>query len=136
MEHKSMQVNLGASCPVSRPRNRWLTSTLSAASLLLFFAFCLSGCSGSDDYEVFGTIRGTVTDYQTGLPLAHASVVLSPSGLSRQTDDDGTYRFDELEPQQYTITVQRSGYQSNRKTITVVSGETQQVDVQLSAIPQ
>ena len=97
---------------------------------------CLSGCSSSDDYEIFAKIHGTVTDYQTGLPLENASVTLSPSGLSRQTDANGHYQFDELDAQQYTITAQKAGYQPNRKTVTAISGETQQVDIQLTIIPQ
>lgn len=96
---------------------------------------CVTSCSNSDDYEIFAKIQGKVTDYQTGAPLVNASVTLSPSGLSKQTDANGIYRFEELDAQQYTITVQKSGYQPNRKTITAISGETQQVDVQLTIIP-
>lgn len=97
---------------------------------------CLFGCSSSDDYEVFTTIYGTITDSQTGIPLENASITLSPSGFSKQTDVNGYYRFDNLDAQQYTITVQRAGYQPNRKTVTAVSGETQQIDIQLIPIPQ
>lgn len=97
---------------------------------------CMSGCSSSDDFEIFAKIQGTVTDYSTGLPIQGANVTLTPSGLSRVTDDNGNYRFDELDDQQYTLTVQKSGYQPNRKTVMAVSGETQQVDVQLTAIPE
>ena len=93
------------------------------------------GCSGTDDYEIFAKVQGTVTDYQTGTPLGNASVTLSPSGLSNQTDANGFYRFDELDAQQYTIIVQKSGYQPNRKTVTAISGETHQVDIQLTIIP-
>lgn len=114
--------------------------SLLTKSLRITFAigllFCLSGCSGSDDYEIFANIHGTITDYQTGAPLENASVTLSPSGISKQTDANGYYRFEELDAQQYTITVQKSGYQPNRKTITAVSGETMQIDIQLTVIPQ
>ena len=95
-----------------------------------------TGCSNSDDYEIFARIQGTVTDYQTSEPIPNASVTLSPSGISKQTDARGRYQFDELDSQQYTLTVQKAGYQPNRKTVTAISGETQQVDVQLTVIPQ
>ncbi len=114
----------------------------SLLSRLLTFALavgqisCLAGCSKSEDYEIFSKIQGVVTDYQTGMPLENASVTLLPSGLSKQTDVDGCYEFDELDVQQYTITVQKSGYQPNRKTITPISGKVQKVDVQLIVIPQ
>ena len=111
--------------------SEWLKRTLAAMLLI-----CLIGCSSSDDYEIFAKIHGTVTDYQTGEPLENASVTLSPSGLSKQTSADGTYQFDELDALQYTITVQKTGYQPNRKTVTAISGEALQVDVQLTVISQ
>ncbi len=97
---------------------------------------CFTNCSGSDDYEIFATINGTITDYDSGMPLKNADVVLSPSGISQKTDANGYYKFDELDVQQYTVTVQKSGYQPNRKTITAISGKAQQVDIQLRVIPQ
>ena len=93
------------------------------------------GCS-EDDYEIFATIYGTVTDYQTGAPLENASIVLSPSGVTKQTDAGGNYRFEKLDVQQYVVTVQKTGYQPNRKTITAISGEALQVDIQLTIIPK
>lgn len=104
---------------------------------VLFLSFIgVSGCSESDDFEVFSTIQGTITDYQTGVPLNNAVVTLSPSGLSQQTDAAGAYKFDEIDAQQYTLTVQKSGYQPNRKTVVAISGETLTVDIQLTTIPQ
>lgn len=97
---------------------------------------CFTNCSGSDDYEIFATINGTITDYDSGMPLKNADVVLSPSGISQKTNANGYYKFDELDVQQYTVTVQKSGYQPNRRTITAISGKAQQVDIQLRVIPQ
>ncbi|MCH5327887.1 MAG: carboxypeptidase regulatory-like domain-containing protein [Coprobacter sp.] len=104
----------------------------SMALAALLFSF--SGCSG-DDYEIFCTIHGTVTDYQTGAPIEKASVVLSPSGITLYTNAQGEYRFEELEAQQYTVTVQKAGYMANRKNIEAISGESTQVDIQLVPIP-
>lgn len=104
-------------------------------TLAMLLLVCLTGCD-STDYEIFAKIQGTVTDYQTGAPLENASVTLSPSGVTKQTDANGFYRFEELDAQQYTITVQKSDYQPNRKTITAMSGETMQVDIQLTIIPK
>ena len=102
-------------------------------AIMLLFGMIV--CSSDDDYEVFAKISGTVTDYQTGVSLANASVTLTPSGKSTQTDASGHYQFNELDAQQYTITVQKAGYQPNRKTVTAVSGETHKVDIQLTLIP-
>lgn len=119
---------------ISRNMYSLLYNVLKCAFAVMSLA-CITGCSSSDDYEIFAKIQGTVTDYQTGAPLENAYVILSPSGLSQQTDVNGNYQFVELDAQQYTITVQKSGYQPNRKTITAISGETQQVDIQLTVIP-
>ena len=113
-----------------------LSGKLLTFTFTLVLLICLSGCKKSDDYEIFAKIHGTVTDYQTGEPLGNASITLTPSGISKQTDANGYYIFDELEAQQYTVTAQKSGYQPNRKTINAVSGEIQQVDIHLTVIPQ
>ena len=118
----------------SKGKASLLSIVLRCTFAVMLLAFAAS-CSSADDYEIFAKIQGTVTDYQTGEPLSNASVTLSPSGLSKQTDVNGFYRFEELDAQQYTITVQKSGYQPNRKTITAISGETQRVDIQLTLIP-
>ncbi len=120
---------------ISRNMYSLLYNVLKCAFAVMSLA-CITDCSSSNDYEIFAKIQGTVTDYQTGAPLENACVILSPSGLSQQTDVNGNYQFAELDAQQYTITVQKSGYQPNRKTITAISGETQQVDIQLTVIPQ
>ena len=106
---------------------------LAIAAIVLF---CLSGCSNSNDFEIFASIQGVVTDYNTGKALENASVTLSPSGLSKQTDGNGYYKFEELDATQYTITVQKAGYQPNRKTVTAISGETLTVEIQLTVIPK
>ncbi len=95
-----------------------------------------SGCSSSDDYDIYATIRGRITDYVTGEPLTNASVVLSPSNQTKQTADDGVFVFEELDAQQYTLSVQKTGYQPNRKIVNALSGESVEVNIQLTKIPE
>jgi hypothetical protein len=45
--------------------------------------------------------------------------------------DDGRFEFKDLEAVQYTITVQKTGYQTNRKTVTAVAGESVKADIPL-----
>ena len=47
------------------------------------------------------------------------------------TGSDGLFEFLELSPQQYTITVQKADYQTNRKTITAVVGEKIEANITL-----
>ena len=94
-----------------------------------------SSCSNSNDYDIFGSIHGCITDHADGKPLENVSILLSPSGITKQTDATGYFKFDNLDSQQYTLTVQKQGYQPNRKTISAIAGEDLQVDIQLIPIP-
>lgn len=103
---------------------------------MAFAAIVLTGCSDGEDIGMYGDISGKVTDYETDEPIANASISLLPSGTSIQTDDAGYYHFERLDPQQYTMTVQKTGYQPDRKTVTVVRGENRNVNFQLRIIPK
>lgn len=72
-------------------------------------------------------IFGTVVDADTSAPLQGALLTLMPSSKNRYTGSLGTYEFEDLEPRQYTITVQMSGYRTDRKTVNLVSGEREEV---------
>jgi hypothetical protein len=80
--------------------------------------------------EVFGAISGTVVDLDTGEPIEGAWVTLSPSGMNVRTGDDGRFEFLDLDARQYTVTVQKTGYVTNRKTVTTVAGGV--VDINLT----
>lgn len=95
-------------------------SVLMACAMLLCF---VTSCDdGMVDYNVFGSISGTVIDVDTGNPIQQATVTLSPSGMNTYTGDDGHFEFLDLDARQYTVTVQKTGYQTNRKTVTTIAG--------------
>lgn len=75
-------------------------------------------------YDVFATICGTVVDSETMAPIEGVSVILSPSSKNTMTTADGRFKFAELDAVQYTITVQKSGYSTNRKLVNAIAGET------------
>ena len=81
---------------------------------------------------MFGTLHGVVTDHATGTPLENANVVLSPGGRTIITGADGRFEFIQLEPRQYTINVQRAGFQTNRIQVVVIVGESIQANVPLT----
>lgn len=85
-------------------------------------------CSSSE-YDFFTSIHGSVTDEATTEPVEGVLVSLSPGGLSKTTDAAGYFEFTDLESGQYTITVQKNGYQANRKTVNTVAGETSEISV-------
>ena len=108
---------------------------LRAISVFLFIALVSGLCSCTNpDYEIYSSVYGTVTDYDTGEPIFNVSAVLSPSNITKHTGADGVYRFDDLDAQQYTITFQKAGYQPNRKLVNAISGEELEVNIHLKKI--
>lgn len=73
--------------------------------------------------ELSCAIMGAIIDLDTGDPVQQATVTLSPSGLNAYTGYDGTFVFFDLDARQYTITAQKAGYITNRKTFTAVAGD-------------
>ena len=80
-------------------------------------------------YDVFATVCGTVVDSDTMKPIEGVSVILSPSGKNAVTKADGRFEFAELDAVQYTITVQKSGYSTNRKLVNAIAGERTDVSI-------
>jgi len=76
-----------------------------------------------EEHDSFGTLYGVVSDVKTGDPLANVTVTLSPGGTTKLTGSNGQFEYTSLTPQQYTITVQKSGYQTNRKDVMAIVGE-------------
>ncbi len=100
-------------------------------SLSLFALF--SSCS-HDELDVFSTIYGMVSDNDSGASISGATVILSPSGKTHTTGSDGMYKFSELEERQYTITVQKNGYSTNRKNVTIGSDEKIEVNISITKL--
>lgn len=82
-------------------------------------------------YNTFSGITGTVVDSDSGDPIQQATVTLSPSGYNTYTGSDGYFEFLDLDARQYTVTVQKTGYVTNRKTITTVAGRVEEIKLTL-----
>ena len=91
----------------------------------------LSSCS-KEEHDSFGSLYGVVSDVKTGNPLDNVTVTLSPGGTTELTGSDGLFEFTELTPQQYTITVQKAGYHTNRKSVSAVVGEKVQTNITMT----
>lgn len=98
---------------------------------LIVVLFLSVSCS-KEEHEYFATIYGIVSDYASNEPLGNATVVLSPGGVTKTTDDNGYFEFPDLTPQQYTITVQKTGYRSNRKSVIAVVNERTETNMLLT----
>lgn len=113
-----------------------MKSILRFLASILFPLALLCSCKSDYALDIYGSISGKVNDVSTGAPLPAAQVTLVPGSKTIQTTEDGTFSFTDLDEGQYTVSVQKDGYQANRKNVTVVSGETSEIVVTLTVIPQ
>ena len=82
--------------------------------------------------QLAGTISGRVTDTNTGMGIADATITAKgPLQKSNTTDIDGYYTISNLLPGDYTVTATASGYASESKTATVYSEVTTPVNFDL-----
>jgi large repetitive protein len=82
-----------------------------------------------------GNIRGLVRDASTGAPIAGARVELaSPSqSITTTTDAHGQFTVFDLQPDDYTMTAEKSGYDTRSVSgYSVQADQTQVFDMQLS----
>jgi hypothetical protein len=89
------------------------------ASVLLTASFSF-GQSG------VGTIRGAVTEKESGDPLPFVNVVLFQNGVQKsggKTDFDGKFQINSIDPGKYDIEVRFVGYQTLRKEGVIVSSD-------------
>lgn len=103
--------------------------------LLSFAALIIAGCCFSckkENYDIYASIDGFIYDEVDGEPLNGVTITITPGGKSMVTGSDGYFEFTSLDPQQYSISAQKVGYSSNRRTVTGVSGEYVHVTITLS----
>lgn len=74
------------------------------------------------------TIKGKVTDAQTGDPLPGANVVIKGTVKGTITDEDGMFTITKLRPGSYTVRVSFIGYGLMEKMVSVTSGATVTAD--------
>jgi hypothetical protein len=78
------------------------------------------------------TIRGTVVDAGTNVPVKDAQVFLVELARSFLTGADGHFEFTDVKPGTHTLTVSRIGYIFVRRRVPVVSGVTLDITVPLT----
>ncbi|MDG1481390.1 MAG: TonB-dependent receptor [Myxococcota bacterium] len=108
-------------------------------ALLLLGALPGSALLGTNDalaVELTGQIRGQVTDAD-GLPVPGAAITVSSpkmqGTMEQQSDAEGRYRFINLPPGEYTITVQRSGFAPSTRTARISAGGTVTLNLVISS---
>jgi thermitase len=85
-----------------------------------------------NEIVVTGSITGSVTDAQNGVPIAGATV--TDGTRATTTDATGKYTIADLPAGTYQVTAGKSGYHSSSSTVTVVSGGTAVVNFSLNEV--
>ena len=73
-----------------------------------------------------------ISDSRSGAFLSGVSVALTPTGKTYTTGVDGKYEFRDIESQEYSVSVTKSGYQSDKRTAFVQVGQDTNLDFQLT----
>jgi hypothetical protein len=104
-------------------------------SIALLFAFAFSALRLPAQTQTTGEITGVVTD-PSGAVVAKAKVMLKDnskgSTQSTETNKEGVYHFQLLNPGNYTITVTSSGFQESGTIVDVGLGQVTSADIQLA----
>ena len=96
----------------------------SLLSVLFLFAACSTYVP-----EFEGSVNGTAM--YKDQPLEGVEVVITPGGNSFVTKSDGTYTFENLTAETYTLTFKKKGYKTVTKNVKISAGLCVQVDVNL-----
>lgn len=82
-------------------------------------------------YDTFGSISGTVVDELTSDPVKGALITVAPKLKHTYTGSDGSFEILNVEPDQYDLTIQADGYETNFFRVTVVAGAFERVFITL-----
>lgn len=100
----------------------------------LFISLCAFISCTQPVVEVFGSISGYVVSENNGEAVSGARVTISPTGSSQVTAVDGEFLFDNLDPQEYTLSIKKDGYQDMSQKVSVKAALTSTVQVLLKPI--
>ena len=98
---------------------------------LLLSISCLTSCV-ADEEATTGSLHGTIKDSENGNLLKGCLVVISPTGKSITTGDDGSFSFDNLAAGVFSIDVSKNDYDPAKKEVTIVAGQPNKADMQLT----
>lgn len=104
--------------------------------LLMFFTF--TGCDNEEttgpQSSIFGIIEGNVIDVIDNTNIAGASIKTEPQTSSITSDNLGKYKITDVNPGQYSIIIEKTGYYKNRLNVYVYRGKTSTLPVPLNKV--
>lgn len=78
-----------------------------------------------------GTIKGVITDIETGHPLYNANVIVEGTTIGTTSNVEGIFKIENVPPGIYVFKVGYMGYKPYQKKITVLVNETTLLKVEL-----
>ena len=98
---------------------------------LCLLAGVFTGCEKESE-KANSTIKGVVTDKETGETLSGVTIGLQPTGKQVQTAEDGAYIFENLKAGTYTLKAQKEGYVDyTKEEIQLIADQTAALDVEM-----
>lgn len=92
---------------------------------------------GGEAADRWPRVNGKITDSVTGEPVADAAIIITDDQgkkmMSGMTDSNGNYQIS-IEPGNYQIEVSRLAYQTSKVDFQIAHGETEKLDMALSAV--
>lgn len=99
------------------------------------FAVALIFAATSVEAQQIGVVAGAVRAEATGKPVVGASVTVTGSAREATTDSDGRFALTGVPVGSRIVTVTRDGYAALSQPVTIVSGQTLSLDVNLPLAP-
>jgi hypothetical protein len=106
--------------------------TILILSIALFTTVCTK--TKTETTVNTGNIEGKIIDKINAQPILAAEVKISGSNQAVFSGADGSYKFISLSPKEYQITVSKQHYLQETKPISVIAGQTANLDFALAPI--
>ena len=78
-----------------------------------------------------GTLTGTITDAESGTPIAGAEITLIDMNMGANSLDGGLFEMVDIPAGTHDVEVRLLGYQAERRQVTIVDGEATELDIAL-----
>ncbi|MBS1809080.1 MAG: TonB-dependent receptor [Acidobacteria bacterium] len=119
---------------MSKPTHTYFQRFFILSVLMLLLGSVQTYCVLAQS-AVAGALGGGVSD-QTGAVISNATVTIKNTGTNKEetstTNADGNFRFNNLQPGIYTVTVAASGFSTFKKDVTVEVGRLSNVEAKLT----
>ena len=96
-----------------------MTLILNKKAAVLLFLACSSAVLAQT-----GTLQGTVTDAESGLPIPNARVILSPTKRGVAANASGEFRIERVPQGFYSVAISSIGFHSHQERVMIADNET------------